>query len=166
MCPGLAIAYLLLENNRETDIRLSFYLQLLGVQTPFSIGKDDNTREMYSCNYQAERYNSNTFIESDISTLISAATSPSIVASSKIFLGMRPVLPLPTAGQQAGTETDGPWVRVISSGGMMSDINRSGVRAERPSVQVIVASLDTALAAQKAWEIYRLLDGKRHIKTT
>lgn len=144
---------------------MSFYLQLRGIQTPFSFGKDQSSREMYSCNYQAERYNSSTLIEVDIYTLISTA-SPTIVTSSKIVLGMRPVLPLPTAGQSAGTETDGPWVRVISTGGMMSDINRSGVRAERPSVQVIVASLDTALAATKAWEIYRLLDGKRHITTT
>jgi hypothetical protein len=145
---------------------MSFYLQFLAVQTPFSIGKDQNQREMFSCNYQAERYDSNTLIETDIAALISTATSPSIVASSKISLGMRPVLPLPTAGQNNGTETDGPWVRIISSGGVASDINRSGVRAERPSVQIIVASLDTALAATVAWKIYRLLDGKRHIKTT
>lgn len=144
---------------------MSFYLQLRGIQTPFSIGTDTNKREMYSCNYQAERYSANTLIEIDIATLISAA-SPTIVSSSKIVLGMRPVLPLPTAGQNAGTEIDGPWVRVISTGGMQSDINRSNVRAEYPSVQIIVASLDTALAAAKAWEIYRLLDGKRHIKTT
>ena len=112
-----------------------------------------------------ERYNSSTVAEVDIATLISTA-SPSIVSSSKIVLGMRPVLPLPTAGQNAGTEVDGPWVRVISTGGMQSNISRSGGRAEYPSVQIIVASLDTALAAAKAWAIYRLLDGKRHITTT
>lgn len=144
---------------------MSFYLQLIGIQTPFSIGLDGNKREMYSCNYQAERYNSSTLIEVDIATLISTA-SPSIVTSAKIVLGMRPVLPLPTAGQANGSEVDGPWVRVISTGGMQSNINRSGGRAEYPSVQIIVASLDTALAATKAWAIYRLLDGKRHVTTT
>lgn len=144
---------------------MSFYLQLRGIQTPFTIGKDANAREMYSCNYQAERYNSSTLTEIDIATMISTA-SPSIVSSSKIVLGMRPVLPPPTAGQANGTEADGPWVRVLSTGGMQSNINRSNVRAEYPSVQIIVASLDTALAAAKAWAIYRLLDGKRHITTT
>lgn len=144
---------------------MSFYLQLRGIQTPFSIGKDANAREMYSCNYQAERYNSSTLTEVDIATLISAA-SPSIVTAAKIVLGMRPVLPLPTAGQANGSEVDGPWVRVISTGGMQSNISRSGGRAEYPSVQIIVAALDTALAATKAWAIYRLLDGKRHITTT
>lgn len=144
---------------------MSFYLQLRGIQTPFSIGSDANKREMYSCNYQMERYNSSTLAEVDIATLISTA-SPTIVSSSKIVLGMRPVLPLPTSGQNAGTEVDGPWVRVISTGGMQSNISRSGGRAEYPSVQIIVASLDTALAATKAWAIYRLLDGKRHITTT
>lgn len=144
---------------------MSFYLQLRGIQTPFSIGKDQNQREMYSCNYQAERYNSSSLAEVDIAILISTAT-PSIVTSSKIVLGMRPVLPLPTAGQNAGNEVDGPWVRIISTGGIQSNISRSGGRAEYPSVQIIVASLDTALAASKAWAIYRLLDGKRHITTT
>lgn len=143
---------------------MSFYLQLRGIQTPFSIGKDQNQREMYSCNYQAERYNSSSLAEVDIATLISTA-SPSIVSSSKIVLGMRPVLSLPTAGQNAGNEVDGPWVRIISTGGVQSNISRSGGRAEYPSVQIIVASLDTALAATKAWAIYRLLDGKRHITT-
>lgn len=144
---------------------MSFYLQLLAIQSPFSIGKDVNDREMYSCNYEAERYNSNTLTESDIAALISAEI-PVIVSSSKIVLGMRPVLPPPTSAQASGSAVDGPWVRIISTGGMRSEINRSAIRAERPSVQVIVASLDTKLAAEKAWAIYRLLDGKRHTTTS
>lgn len=152
---------------------MSFYLQLRGIQTPFSIGMDKNLREMYSCNYEGERYNptSNSLIEHDLATLISAASilPYSILATNllqgthQIALGMRASLPVPPAGS---TIVDGPWGRIISTGGMMSDINRSGVRAERPSVQIIVASLDTQLAATKAWAIYRLLDGKRHITTT
>lgn len=132
---------------------------------------DKNNREMYSCNYEGERYNPTGLIEHDIAVLISAASilPYSLLATNllqnvhQIALGMRASLPTPTAGS---TITDGPWGRIISTGGMMSNISRSGGRAERPGVQIIVASLDTALAATKAWAIYRLLDGKRHITTT
>lgn len=141
---------------------MSYYLQLRAVQSPFPIGADKNNRELISCNYDTERYGADTLLESDIASLISGAL---LVSGSKIYLGMKPVLPLPTAAASAGTEPDGPFVRIIASGGYQSDINRSAVRAEKPSCQVIVASLNAQLASQKAQEIYRLLDGKRHITT-
>lgn len=167
----LAVQDLLLENNRETGIKLSFYLQLRGIQTPFSIGMDKNQREMYSCNYEGERYGGNSLVEHDLATLISAASilPYNILATNllqgvhQITLGMRASLPVPTS---VSTSADGPWGRIISTGGTQSNISRSGGRAERPGIQIIVASIDTQLAATKAWAIYRLLDGKRHITTT
>lgn len=144
---------------------MSYYLQIVAIQTPFDIGVDKNVRIQYSCNYSIERYNSNTLLESDISRLIYTSTSPVIVPQSRITLGTKTILPPPTAAASTNPSLDGPFVRIISTGGYKSNISRSNVRAEYPSVQVIVASLDTQLAATAAWNIYRLLDGKRHTIT-
>lgn len=136
---------------------MPYFLQIFAIQAPFDIGLDKNDRTQISCNYDVLVYNS------DSDSLLSSFADllSDLVSSSDIALGIRPIFPLPTAGAAAGTEADGPFVRVISTAGYQTIEGRTGERGERPSFQVIVASIDSEVADSKAWEIYRLLDGMR-----
>lgn len=136
---------------------MPYFLQILAIQTPFDIGTDKNDRTQFSCNYDVLVYNSNSdSLLSSFADLLSG-----VVSSSNLALGIRPVFPLPTAGAAAGSEVDGPFVRIIPTAGYSTIQGRTGERGERPSFQVIVASIDSEVADSKAWEIYRLLDGMR-----
>lgn len=143
---------------------MSYILQITSLQPPFDIGSDSNSRTQFSCNYLCLQYQVTSNILSSISSIITAHLSASI-SSSNILLGTRPVIPPPTSSAISNSSSDGPYVRIIASGGYATITGRgdnTSSRGERPSVQVIVSSLDGQKASTVADSIFRLLDGKRH----
>lgn len=143
---------------------MSYILQIAALQPPFDIGSDANSRAQLSCNYLCLQYQVTSNILTSISSIITTALSASI-SSSNILLGTRPVIPPPSSSAISNPSTDGPYVRIIASGGYSTLLGRGGntaSRGERPSIQVIVSSLDGQLASTIADSIFRLLDGKRH----
>lgn len=135
---------------------MSYFLHIYAVQPPFDIGVDDNDRVTYSCNYDTLVYTPNGPIEKKIADIIVAA---GIATQAKCLKGSRPITPPPTSGAIQGTETDGPWIRIVATGGYRTEISRSAERGEKPSFQVLTYSVDSDTASTAALQVYRLLDG-------
>lgn len=141
-------------------------LQISAVQPPFDIGPDPNRRIQYSANFDLNQL-LETPIEEIISGILSAA--PLSIPSSRILLGTGTTAPTLTQSHIDNPSTDGPYIRVMSSGGYSSSFARGEVantshRQDRPSVQIIVFSLDSALAATTAMSIWKTLNGARNVQ--
>lgn len=143
-------------------------LQISAVQTPFDIGPDPNGRIQYSVNFDLTQ-----LLESPIEEIISGILSaaPLSIPSTRILLGTGTTAPTLTQSQIDNPSTDGPYIRVMSSGGYSSTFARGEVantsrRQDRPSIQIIVLSLDSALAAATAMSIWKTLNGVKHIQYT
>ena len=140
-------------------------LRISAVQTPFDIGPDPNGRTQYSANFDLTQLLESP-VEEIIGSILSAA--PLSISFTKILLGTASKNPLLTQTHQDNPATDGPYVRVMSSGGYSSTLARGEAagtsrRIDRPSVQLIIFSLDSVLAARDAMNIWKALNGARHI---
>lgn len=140
-------------------------LQISAVQTPFDIGSDPNGRTQYSVNFDLSQ-----ILESPIEEIIGGILSaaPLSISATRILLGTAKVAPLLTQTHHDDPTTDGPYVRVMSSGGYSSTLARGEVanthrRLDRPSVQLIIFSLDSSSAANTAMTIWKTLNGAKHI---
>lgn len=140
-------------------------LQMSAVQTPFDIGSDPNGRTQYSVNFDLSQ-----LLESPIEEIVGGILSaaPLSIPAVQIFLGTASTAPLPTEANRDDPTTDGPYVRVMSSGGYGSTFARGEVantihRLDRPSVQLIIFSLDSSSASITAMDIWKTLNGAKHI---
>lgn len=140
-------------------------LQISAVQSPFDIGPDPNGRIRYSFNFDLT-----SLLESPIEEIVGGILSvaPLSIPSARILLGTSPTAPLLTQSHRDDPTTDGPYVRVMSSGGYASSFARGEVantsrRLDRPSVQLIVFSLDSASAADTAMNIWKTLNGAKNV---
>lgn len=141
-------------------------LQISAVQAPFDIGTDANGRAQYSVNFDLTQQVLDSPIEEIIGGIISAA--PLSIPAANVMLGTSGTAPLLTQAHRNDPSTDGPYVRVMSTGGISSTFARGEVanttrRLDRPSVQLIIFSLDSATAAATAMSIWKALNGARHV---
>lgn len=138
---------------------MTYILNISAAQQPFDLGTDNNNRHVFSCNFDCVSLGPDGQIESDFSALLSTPFSGAI-----FLLGAKVTIPPPTHAAIADTSTDGPFIRIISTGGTATELGRGGntTRIEHPSVQILVSSLDSELASTTATSIWRLLDGLCH----
>src|SRR5688572_4337827 len=96
-------------------------LSIVAVQSPFDIGPDSGGRTQYSVNFELTNLLEDP-IETIMSNILSAA--PLSIPSASILLGTAPVDPLVTQAGRENPTTDGPFVRVLATGGYGSTIAR------------------------------------------
>jgi hypothetical protein len=149
----------------EINRTMGTLLSIVATQSPIDIGPDSGGRTQYSVNFELTNLLEDP-VELIISNILSAP--PISIPSSNILLGSSPVDPLITQAARENPITDGPYVRVLSTGGYGSTIARgeganSSRRLDRPSVQLLISSLDSATAASTAISIWTALNGARHI---
>jgi hypothetical protein len=144
---------------------MSTVFKIFAVQTPFDTGPDPNGRTRYSVNFDLTQ-----LLESPVEEIIGGILSaaPLSIPAARVLLGTRAENPPLTQSHIDNPATDGPYVRVLSSGGYSSMFARGEVagtlrRLDRPSVQMIIFSLDSSLAATTAMNIWERLNGARHI---
>lgn len=140
-------------------------LSIVATQSPFDIGSDSGGRTQYSVNFELTN-----LLEDPVETIMSSilSSAPLSISSASILLGTAPVDPPITQAGRENPTTDGPYVRVLATGGYGSTIARgegagSIHRLDRPSVQLLISSLDSATAATTAMDIWTVLNGARHI---
>lgn len=137
---------------------MTAYMELLANQSPFTIGVDDNSRVMFSCNYRVRADSPIAKFEEEIVRLLTNADLGTPLATTAAgYVGdtvTGPATPLPTAG-------DGPFVRVLSYGGMEPLETHDAQKDERPFVQILTYAKSYVAARNRAMSIFRELDGKR-----
>lgn len=133
---------------------MSDYLWILSVQSPFTIGKDDNGRTMFSVNFEGNGVSPITDLEREIVKLISDAGLGAF--GNDTFIG--PNATLPTGG--------GPYVQLISTGGSSPLETHDGKKQERFSFQILVRAISYTAGRTRIMSIWRLLDGFRNQSVT
>lgn len=136
---------------------MSRYIEILAMQRPFPIGLDEQGREMFSVNFEAQGVGSITRWEEDIIKVLSdSGLVTSSGANINVFVGRGITVP-------AGS---GPFINVIDTGGRSSDETHNGDRYENLSVQVIVRSNSFVATRTRALAIYEELHGLRDVTIT
>lgn len=107
-----------------TDIT-TYYMRITALQNPIAIGTDVNgARSMFSCNYVASCVAPVPNFEEDIITLLGSDIAP---PDSYVF-GRTAILP---------TTGDGPFIRIIPTGGMAPEISQDGTIYPTLTAQVV-----------------------------
>lgn len=129
---------------------MSYYIEILSVQEPFDIGKDSQTRRMFSCNYSVRAQYPVSDFEREMVKLIS--DSGNGIFGTDIFIGRNAAIP----------SSDGPYTIVINTGGRSPDESHD-TKYQNLSCQIVVVAMDYQLCQSRANAIWRELDGKRSI---
>jgi hypothetical protein len=129
---------------------MSTYLQILSMQRPFPFGTDSNNppRTMFSCNFEAISQGAVTDWEQEIVQILENASLATF--GTDTWIG--PLAPMPTG--------DGPYIRVIDTGGSSPDRPHDNSVYENLSIQILVHALDYVAGRTRALAIWRLLDGQ------
>lgn len=130
---------------------MSFYLEVLSVQRPFSIGSDDAGRALYSFNFIATARQPIAKFEEEIGRLIFDANEGTF--GTDMFIG--PNVSLPTGA--------GPYTTIIDTGGTSPLETHDGSKYERMSCQIVVRATNRQAARTRALAIWRALDGRRNL---
>lgn len=128
---------------------MSHYQEIIAVQPPFDIGPDNNRRPCFSCNYDCQVIDFSGKLEKEISSFL--AFMGFGVAMSTIWYGR--TAPIPSEG--------GPYIHIFNTGGLESDISNDNVSLHNLSFQIIVRAAKYDDALSRAYDIWRLLDGRR-----
>ncbi len=129
---------------------MSFYREILAVQSPVDIGFDDTKRMMFSVNFDAVATGPVTDFEREIAKLISDASLG--VLGTDVFLGTEGFIPV----------GNGPFIQLINTGGGEPEETQNGTTYEHLSIQVVVRARDYDTAKTRALAIWRELDGTRN----
>lgn len=127
------------------------YLGILANQRPFPIGRDEQDREMFSCNYTARAIANVADWEKEVGKVISTASLGTL--GTDMWIG-------PSVNIPAG---DGPYIQIIDTGGIAPDEPHSGEIQERMSVQIVVRATSFATGRSRALAIWRELHGQRNV---
>lgn len=130
------------------------YLEILSVQSPFTIGVDENNRTMFSVNFNTMAAAPSDELEKEIVKLLTDASLGTF--GTDIFIGPAAVIP----------QDSGPYIQVISTGGTAPIETHDGNKYERPSVQLIIRGLDYEATETRALAAWRALDGVRNQTVT
>lgn len=133
------------------------YLEITALQSPISIGVDENNRAMLSFNVLCLHSGSPGTFEEDICKIIQNAG----LATVGTNMWYSPTVQLPT--------TPGPFVTVESTGGFSPRQTHNNDKFSRPSAHIVVRAGDLGGAAgyttarNKANAIHAALDGQHNV---
>lgn len=128
------------------------YLEIIAVQSPFTIGKDDNNRVAWSVNFDAHTDGPSDKFEEEIVKVLSDAGLATL--GTDTWIGPGVVFP------QTG---NGPFTAIIPTGGESPDESHNGDVYERLSCQITVRASTYSLGRTRIFAIWRELIGKRNI---
>ena len=133
---------------------MSYFLSIIAIQPPFDTGKDEFHRAVYSCNYRCQVRDLGQLGEEIAEYIVNElADLPSFEYGVNLFTGS-------TRSLSENSET-----LIIESGGFESIIPHSKTNIiNRPTFQVLCFDINPDIASDKAWKIYRLLDGTFNVE--
>lgn len=137
------------------------YMELAALQSPISIGNDTSNRAMMSFNVLARHIGPPGPFEEEICKLIQAAG----LATVWVDMWFGSLTPIPS-------NSPGPYVSVVATGGISPLQSHNGDKQTRPSAQIIVRAGHSGgvngyvLARNKANAIHAALDGKHNTNVT
>lgn len=133
------------------------YLECLSNQRPFPFDVDDNNRTLYSCNYRFTAAAPVSDFEGEIvKLLVDAGLSTGISIGGNTLVGRSGTTPT----------GDGPFIRLIDTGGIPPLEAHDNSKRERLSMQIVVTAKSHKVARDRSLAIWRLLDGKRSFTVT
>jgi hypothetical protein len=133
----------------------TFYLEIIAVQDPFSIGVDANNRAMYSCNYTScARSPADRFTDDLISVLTAAGLA---TAGTDTFTGAISAIPSQGAG---------PFTLILRTAGYGPDQTHNNDTYTRPAAQIITFAADDTVSQSHAYAIFHALHGIRNTSVT
>ena len=126
------------------------YLEILSVQRPFDIGPDSAQppRCQFSVNFDAVSQGAVTDWEQEVVQLLEDASLATF--NTDMWIGTLKVLPV----------GDGPYIRLIDTGGSAPDTTHDGRVYENLSCQIVVTAKSYTVGRTRALAIWRELDGK------
>ncbi len=137
---------------------MSFYQEILAMQSPMDIGSDENKRKRFSVNFEVMATEPVTDFEREIGKLINDAGFGTFTVGAVIgdmFIGTEAILPT----------GNGPFVSIINTGGSEPESTHNkaaGHTYEHLSVQIVVRARGYDAAKVRALAIWRTLDGVRN----
>lgn len=130
------------------------YIECIALQAPFTISLDENERIIWSVNF---RILSATPIEHLEAEFVKFIEDNSLgTRGTNLFYGQQVDIP----------SGSGPYMLLLNTGGLATDITHDGYRGERPSFQILVYADDYTAGHDRVYAIWRLLDGKRDFTLT
>lgn len=136
---------------------MSFYREILAVQSPFDIGSDESKRKMSSVNFDVVANAPVTDFVREIGKLINDAGLGTF--ATDMFIGTEAILP----------KGNGPFVTIINTGGESPESihnSASGHAYENLSFQIVVRARTYDDAETRALAVWRVLDGVRNTTVT
>lgn len=128
------------------------YLSISALQPPFSIGNDTSNRAMLSFNVLSSHNGDPTTFLVNLASLISTAGLGTL--GTNMWYGSKAQIP------QTGA---GPFISLISTGGLSSQQTHNGSKITRPTAQIITRADSYVVAETRANAIYAALDGRHNI---
>jgi hypothetical protein len=129
---------------------MTFYREILAIQSPFDIGPDDTQRARFSVNFDAVATAPSTDFEREIGRIISDAGLGTF--GTDMFIGTEGFVPTGT----------GPYVQIINTGGGPPEDIHNGGSYEHLSCQIVIRAAHYDDARNRALAIWRELDGTRN----
>lgn len=134
---------------------MSFYLELLATQEPFTYGNDENDRVIFACNYRAKAWYPVDKFEEEIAKVLYDAGLISGI-STDTFIGPSTVAPTGA----------GPFIHISRTSGMAPNETHNGTKLQNLTCQIAVRAKSYVVARNKAIAIWRALDGLRNTTIT
>lgn len=126
------------------------YLEILSVGNPIDLGVDTNNRTKFSLNFETMCAADSDSLEAEMASLIQDASLGTL--GTDMWYGQKAVLPT----------GDGPYMRVVATGGPHSLETHDGSEYERPTFQVTVTGTSYNTTRTRAYAIWRTLKGVRN----
>lgn len=135
------------------------YIEITSTDRPFEIDVDDNGRTLFSTNYDIMAEFPNDNLEEDLVAIAQAGGVPLVLASvdpvnANTFIGAAATVPT----------DDGPYAVLLSQPGLGNLETHDGRKLEQPGMQIIVIGKPSTLARDRAFDIWRALDGTRNLE--
>lgn len=135
------------------------YIEITSSDRPFEFDVDNNDRTLFSVNFDIMAIWPNDNLEEDLIAICQTAGVPLVLASAdpdnaNTFIGSAAVFPT----------DDGPYTMFISQPGFGTLETHNGTKIEQPGIQVIVVGKPSILSRDRAFDIWRALDGTRNLE--
>lgn len=133
----------------------TIYVQsIIARQSPFPIGLDESEREVFSVNFDARAETPTRQWEEVITKILTDASL--VTVDANYFIGSGRDIP----------SGDGPYITLLSTGGITPLETHNGDQTDRPSFQILVTARDYRTCRDKINAIWAELHGKRNVNVT
>ncbi len=133
---------------------MSYYIEILAVQTPFPLYQLDSQRRVtFSCNFNCRAVYPVASFEREMAKLITNAS----LATLEVNLFFGPQVQIP--------DSDGPIILLRNTGGRSADWSHDSAY-ENLSLQTLILGADYDVVGAKAKAIYQLLNGLSSVTVT